>query len=53
MVIEDHINMLGFGGKNPLVGPNDDRLGCRFPPLTNIYPAKNIVYFFNIIEYDF
>lgn len=46
MVIEDHINMLGFGGKNPLVGPNDDRLGCRFPPLTNVYPAKNIVYFF-------
>jgi len=34
MVIDDHINLMG---SNPLVGPNDDRFGLRFPDMTNVY----------------
>ncbi|XP_069817665.1 purine nucleoside phosphorylase isoform X2 [Dendropsophus ebraccatus] len=37
MVIMDHINMPGFAGQNPLIGPNDDRFGPRFPPMSDAY----------------
>src|SRR3954452_14455535 len=34
VLIRDHINLQGT---NPLVGPNDDRLGVRFPDMTHSY----------------
>lgn len=37
VLIRDHINLQGT---NPLVGPNDDRLGVRFPDMTRAYSRE-------------
>ncbi|HUK47637.1 MAG TPA: purine-nucleoside phosphorylase, partial [Terriglobales bacterium] len=37
VLIGDHINLQG---QNPLIGPNDDRFGERFPDMTHAYSKK-------------
>src|SRR5271157_3207957 len=37
VVLRDHINLQG---SNPLVGPNDERLGIRYPDMTDAYNAQ-------------
>ena len=37
VIISDHLNLTG---RNPLAGPNDDRLGTRFPDLSAAYDPE-------------
>jgi purine-nucleoside phosphorylase len=37
VLIRDHLNLTG---RNPLAGPNDDRLGPRFPDMSRVYSAE-------------
>src|SRR5262245_27250313 len=37
MVLDDHIN---FTGTNPLIGPNEDRFGRRFPDMSDVYSSR-------------
>jgi purine-nucleoside phosphorylase len=37
MIVTDHINMMFH---HPLVGPNEDALGTRFPDMTNAYDVR-------------
>ncbi|KAI8885141.1 purine nucleoside phosphorylase [Backusella circina FSU 941] len=37
IVMNDHIFIPGMAGNGPLVGPNDDLFGTRFPPMSDAY----------------
>ena len=39
MLIRDHINLPGLAGANPLIGPNEERFGERFPAIAHAYDA--------------
>ncbi|SFJ28888.1 purine-nucleoside phosphorylase [Thermoflavimicrobium dichotomicum] len=41
MLIEDHINMTG---SNPLIGPNEEELGLRFPDMSTAYTPELIAF---------
>ena len=40
MLITDHLNLVGMAGLNPLIGPNLDELGPRFPDMSQAYDRK-------------
>jgi len=37
MLITDHLNLAGMAGLNPLIGPNLDEFGPRFPDMSRAY----------------
>lgn len=43
MLINDHLNLIGMGGANPLKGPNLDEFGPRFPDMSQPYDRELIV----------
>lgn len=40
MLLEDHINLPGMAGANPLMGPNDESLGLRFVGMAQAYDRR-------------
>jgi purine-nucleoside phosphorylase len=40
MLITDHLNLVGMTGANPLMGPNIDELGPRFPDMSQAYDRE-------------
>ena len=42
MLLEDHISLPGMAGANPLMGPNDEKMGERFVGLVQAYDRRLI-----------
>ncbi|MCJ7519383.1 MAG: purine-nucleoside phosphorylase [Anaerolineaceae bacterium] len=40
MLIKDHISLMAMGGNNPLIGPNIDEFGERFPDMSRTYDQE-------------
>jgi purine-nucleoside phosphorylase len=40
MLITDNLNLIGMSGLNPLIGPNLDEFGPRFPDMSQVYDRK-------------
>jgi purine-nucleoside phosphorylase len=40
MLITDNLNLMGMSGANPLMGPNIDELGPRFPDMSRAYDLE-------------
>lgn len=40
MLITDNLNLIGMTGANPLMGPNIDELGPRFPDMSQAYDRE-------------
>lgn len=38
--VQDYLALPMLAGKNPLIGPNDDELGPRFPPTSNAFDKE-------------
>ncbi|MCR6096595.1 purine-nucleoside phosphorylase [Salipaludibacillus agaradhaerens] len=47
MIIKDHINMFGT---NPLIGPNEEGVGVRFPDMSQAYTPKLVELAENVAE---
>lgn len=39
LLLRDHIGLPTMAGNNPLIGPNDEQIGPRFPSITGAYDA--------------